>query len=203
MGQNNPALLGLILLHHVHCTLSNLWAPNFIREILDVMQAEKEYMGPYLCFKDCVMITSVWFWYFCHLLGLTGIYRVGPPSGHLKRFVLSFFLFLFFFLILIFFLSLPLGPFSSGAPGHCPPMPPSRYATDAVGHSHSLLKGLSVIVYSKLHFFPNPQIFLPIQRELDCNLPEDSGSWVDKIPLSARCNVLYKCIISMMHYPQL
>ena len=163
------------------------------------------HMGPYLCFKDCVMITSVWFWYFCHLLGLTGIYRVGAPVWTFETFrslflPFPFFLFDFF---PFFFLSLPLGPCSSGAPGHCPPMPPSRYATDAVGHSHSLLKGLSVIVYSKLHFFPNPQIFLPIQRELDCNLPEDSGSWVDKIPLSARCNVLYKCIISMMHYPQL
>ena len=29
----------------LHCTLSNLWAPNFNWEILDVMQAEK-YMGP-------------------------------------------------------------------------------------------------------------------------------------------------------------
>ena len=29
-----------------HCSLSNLWAPNFNWEILDVMQAEKEYMGP-------------------------------------------------------------------------------------------------------------------------------------------------------------
>ena len=31
----------------VHCTLAILWAPNFNWEILDVMQAEKEYiMGP-------------------------------------------------------------------------------------------------------------------------------------------------------------
>ena len=27
----------------LHCTLSNLWAPNFNWEIVDVMQAEKEY----------------------------------------------------------------------------------------------------------------------------------------------------------------
>ena len=39
-----------------------------------------------------------------------------------------FFLFSFLFFIFIFFLSLG-GPFSYGAPGHCPPMPPSRYAT--------------------------------------------------------------------------
>ena len=32
-----------------------------------------------------------------------------------------------------------------------------------------LLKGLSVIVNSKLHVFPNPQIFLHIQRKLHCN----------------------------------
>ena len=31
------------------------------------------------------------------------------------------------------------------------------------------LKGLSVIVHSKLYLFPNPQIFLHIQRELHCN----------------------------------
>ena len=34
---------GLIRLY---CTLSNLWARNFNWEILDVMQAEKEHMGP-------------------------------------------------------------------------------------------------------------------------------------------------------------
>ena len=34
---------GLIWLHF---TFSNLWAPNFYWEILDVMQAEKEYIGP-------------------------------------------------------------------------------------------------------------------------------------------------------------
>ena len=32
-----------------------------------------------------------------------------------------------------------------------------------------MLKGLSVIVHSKLHFFSKPQIFLHIQRELHCN----------------------------------
>ena len=36
-------LNSLILLY---CTLSNLWALNFNWEILDVMQVEKEYMGP-------------------------------------------------------------------------------------------------------------------------------------------------------------
>ena len=65
-----------------------------------------------------------------------GIYRVGPPSGYLKSFILSFlFILLFFFLVYIYssLFSLSLGgPFSSGAPGHCPPMPPSCYATGTV-----------------------------------------------------------------------
>ena len=140
---------GLIRLH---CTLSNLWAgPSFNWEILDVMQAEKSTWGPnsqlsLLYFKDCVMIANVWFYFgiFCHLLRLMGMYRVGAPSGYLKSFDLSF-LFLFFFSLFyssfsflffffpFFFVSLSLGgPFSSGAPGHCPPMPLSRYATASV-----------------------------------------------------------------------
>ena len=73
---------------------------------------------------------------FCHLLRLMGIYRVRPPSGYLRSFVLSFFCFFFFFFsflsfIFFFFVSLG-GLFSSGAPGHCPPMPPSRYATEFI-----------------------------------------------------------------------
>ena len=30
----------------LYSSLSNLWAPNFNCEILDVIQAEKEYTGP-------------------------------------------------------------------------------------------------------------------------------------------------------------
>ena len=83
---------------------------------------------------------------FCHLLRLLGIYRMGTLVWVFEQFrplfsFLSFLFFLFFsfffsffFSILhfLFFLSLSLSgaPFSSGAPGHCPPMPPSRYATD-------------------------------------------------------------------------
>ena len=84
---------------------------------------------------------------FCHLLRLMGwgyielLYRVGAPSEYLKSFVpfflssfsfLPLFSFLFFFLFFssfAFFVSFTGTPFSSGAPGHCPPMPPSRYAT--------------------------------------------------------------------------
>ena len=64
---------------------------------------------------------------FCRLLRLMGIYRLGPPSGYLKNVVLSFLPFYLFFLFFIFFFSS-----LSGAPGHCPPMPPSRYATGSV-----------------------------------------------------------------------
>ena len=66
---------------------------------------------------------------FCHPLRLMEIYRKGAPSGLLKSFVLSFLFFLFFFFLHIFVSLSHRGPFSSGAYGHCPPMPPSRYAT--------------------------------------------------------------------------
>ena len=36
-------------------------------------------------------------------------------------------------------------------------------------HVVAVLKALSVILNSKLHFFLSPQIFLHIQRELHCN----------------------------------
>ena len=63
---------------------------------------------------------------FRHLLRLMGIYRVGPSSGYLKSFVLSFlfFVFFFFFSILHFlFLFLPgallaLGPLDIVHPCH-------------------------------------------------------------------------------------
>ena len=80
------------------------------------------------------MITSVDFGILCHLLRFMGIYQVPPlrvfGNAH-SLFSFLPFLFVFLsFLFFIFFFSLSLGgPFSSGAPGHCPPMPPSRYAT--------------------------------------------------------------------------
>ena len=51
------------------------------------------------------------------------------------RSLFSFIFFLFFFFPFFFYSSFSFfpclsgGPFSSGVPGHCPPMPPSRYAT--------------------------------------------------------------------------
>ena len=125
------------------------------------MPAEKITRGPnsqlfLLYFKDCVMIFGI----FCHILRLMGIYRVGPPSGYLKSLFLSFLFFSFFYssfsfsffsflFLFFFFLSLSLeGPFSSGAPGHCPPMPPSCYATAPVQ-----LITLSLVLY--VYFFPS------------------------------------------------
>ena len=73
---------------------------------------------------------------FCHLLRLMGIYRVGTPVRVFEKFrsLFSFLLLYFSFsFFLSFFVSLSLGgPFSSGAPGHCPPMPPSRYTTACI-----------------------------------------------------------------------
>ena len=43
-----------------------------------------------------------------------------------------------------FSLSVSRVPFSSGAPGHCPPMPPTRYATASVTHT--------AIIYRTSHF---------------------------------------------------
>ena len=59
-----------------------------------------------------------------------GIYRVGAPVREFENFcsLFSFFLFFFLFYSSLFSLSLG-GPFSSWAPGHCPPMPPSHYTT--------------------------------------------------------------------------
>ena len=47
---------------------------------------------------------------------------------------------------------------------------------------YTLLQGLPVIVYSKLHFFPNPQVPLHIQKELHSNnLPIQQLSWKQRI----------------------
>ena len=111
----------------LHCTLSNLWAPNFNWQILDDMQAEKEYMGPkspffVSYFKDCVMITNVWFLVFFFLfviyLRLMGIYQVGAPSGNFKSFVCWILSFRFFFLFFLFFFfwSLSWGPLQLRSP---------------------------------------------------------------------------------------
>ena len=82
--------------------------------------------------------------YHCLILVLSAIFLDswgyigwGPPSGYLKSFLLSFLFFLFFFFLLFFFcflyfhflLSLGGGGLKLWGPGHCPPMPPSRYAT--------------------------------------------------------------------------
>ena len=83
---------------------------------------------------------------------MTLVYRVGAPSGYLKSFLLSFLFFLFFsfcfFSILrfLFCLSLSRGPFSSGAPGHCPTMPSSRYATVGASKTHTMRMSHSFVL---------------------------------------------------------
>ena len=110
-----------------------------------------------LYFKDCVMITNVWFWYFlsCTSWGYIGW---GPRPGIWK---VSFSLFFSFSP-----LSRSRGPFSSGAPGHCQPMPPSCYATDlhaektqyeARTHNNYNLYNL---IWDQCIFLPNTHIWV-------------------------------------------
>ena len=133
----------------LHCTLSNLWAPIFNWEKINWKRIHGAQIPivrlifQRLCDDNQCLFVCLFVCFFFHLLRLMGIYRVGPRPGIEKfRSLFSFlpfififfssfsFLFLFFLSFFFFFLSLSLGgPFSSGAPGHCPPMPPSRYAT--------------------------------------------------------------------------
>ena len=104
-------------------------------------------------FKDFVLITNIRFTYWAlsgvkfsiNYYDLRGYIVFSPRLGiwnvSLFFFSLSFifspfclfffsFPFFLFFFFIFFILSLSLGgPFSCGAPGHCPSMPPSRYAT--------------------------------------------------------------------------
>ena len=98
-GNWGPALDHKLFLNNLirlHCTLSNLLAPNFDCEVLDDMQPEKEYMGPQFPIVRLIF------------------QRLCDDNQCLICFI--------FFL----FLSLSLrGLFSSWAPGHRLPMPPS------------------------------------------------------------------------------
>ena len=80
-----------------------------------------------------------WFWYFLSSTQRHGDISSRAPVRVFEKFRFLFpflfffssFSFLFFIFFFVSFLG-PLylgGPFSSGAPGHCPSMPPSRYAT--------------------------------------------------------------------------
>ena len=69
----------------------------------------------------------------------------GPrPSIWKVSFLFSFLplLFFLFFSSFAFLVSFSGAPFSSGAPGHCPPMPPSRYATAPPPHDTALVSTL-------------------------------------------------------------
>ena len=107
------------------------------------MQAENNTWGP---LPHCSShISKIVWWLPKFDLGISFIYsdswdisdgspfQVFIKFNSLFSFLLSlfpflFFSFLFFSFLFFSFLSL-LGPLSSGAPGHCPPMSPSRYAT--------------------------------------------------------------------------
>ena len=102
------------------------------------MQAEKRIQRALILHcSSCISKIAWWleifyFDIFCHLLKFMGYIGWGPVWVFEKFRVLSLSLSLslLFYFSFSFFLSLSLGgPFRSGAPGHCPPMPPSRYAT--------------------------------------------------------------------------
>ena len=147
---------GLIRLR---CALSNSMAPDFNWEILDDMQAEKIHEAPIPIFRlifrrlcddyQClILVFSVIYLDSCNgdISGgwpSSGFWKVLFPlffSSYSFSFLFFFFSFSFVFSFVFSFLffssfsilSLSRGPFSSGAPGHCPPMPPSRYATDEI-----------------------------------------------------------------------
>ena len=123
-----------------HCTLSKLWAPNVIWDILDVMQAEKR---TYICGLNsplfllfqrlCDEYQRFDFGIFCHLLVHGDILGGDPLPGIWKvsftHFFSSFSSAFLFYSSFSFFVCLSRGPLKLRAPGHCPPMPPSRYAT--------------------------------------------------------------------------
>ena len=115
------------------------------------MKKEYNFIGALICKFSSYILKIVWwlpmfdFGIFCHVLRLMGIYRVRAPVRVFEK-LCFLFSFLFFFLFVFhssfyFCLSLFRGPFSSGAPGHCPPMPPSRYATALCYISFSIVVG--------------------------------------------------------------
>ena len=128
----------------------NTWGPNSPLSVL--------------YFKDCVMITCVWFWYFLSSTYSWGYIGWGPLSGYLKSFVLSFlfcfisFLFSFsVFLFLFFFLSLSLslsealllqGPLDIVHPCHPVATPLGRfYMFDCPSRRNSVQAGDSLSMW--------------------------------------------------------
>ena len=114
---------------------------------------------------------------FCHPLRLMGIYRVGPVLVFEKfRSLFSFLPFLFFLVFCLFFFSILHlfvslgGPFSSGAPGHCPSMPPSRYATGGLAiPARNILRPVQRNERSTYRpTSPTTNNFSPIQASKDC-----------------------------------
>ena len=137
-----------------HCTLSNsVLGPKFYLRNFRCHASWKKNI-----FVHCFFYISKIVWWlplfdfgiFCHLLRLMGIYWMGGPHPGIWKVLfchfflpfLSFsfsFVFLFFSSFSFFIVSLG-GPLSFGAPEHCPPMPPSRYATDYTKNSRGYVR---------------------------------------------------------------
>ena len=100
---------GLIRLH---CTLSNLWAPNFNWEILDDMQAEKKkhqapiphfsshiskivYSDDYRCLILVFSVIYLVSWGYIEWGPRPGIWKVSFPLSFFFSFLPSFFFFFF------------------------------------------------------------------------------------------------------------
>ena len=65
----------------------------------------------------------------------------------------SFLFFSFLFLFFIFFFGLSRGPLYLRAPGHCPSMPPSRYATDLLPQKSSKISMFCGLSQNYQHLF--------------------------------------------------
>ena len=148
MGELGPRLAHEFFsdgLMGLHCTLSNLWAPNLKSDFRCHTSWKSKHGAPILlfisCFKDCVMIINVWFWYF-----LSSTLTHGDTSGRVSvqvfekfhsLFSFLFFFFLFFFFSFLFFFSslsgapLAPGPLDIVHPCHPVATPLIEYPTPA------------------------------------------------------------------------
>ena len=88
-------------------------------------------------------------------------YRVGVPRP-------GIFFFYFFSFLHFFFVSFSGGPFSSRAPGHCPPMPPSRYATAYTSLKTCNETSVMINMINAVHFALNDCAEKPLRDILLC-----------------------------------
>ena len=67
--------------------------------------------------------------------------------------------FSFYYLPFLLFSMSAGAPFSSGAPGHCPPMPPTRYATETYTATSYIERGTPFTTQKILKFICNKNVF--------------------------------------------